>query len=112
SLRFYIFYMMVAAIAGAFVIGMQQASARSLLQQFIVILSLGLAFTYLGVLRTASAQFETYGNVEALQNSRLDLRQTAETGFGKDVELSTTSGALSAIPVGMAYLLFAPFPWQ
>jgi hypothetical protein len=112
NLRFYIFYMMVAAIAGTFLIGMRPASARNLVQQFIVILSLGLAFTYLGVLRTASAQLETYGNVEALQNSRLDLRQTAETGFGKDVDLSTTSGTLSAIPIGMAYLLFAPFPWQ
>jgi hypothetical protein len=26
--------------------------------------------------------------------------------------VSTASGALSAVPVGMTYLLFAPFPWQ
>ena len=36
----------------------------------------------------------------------------ANSGFGQDVDVSTTSGALSAIPVGMTYLLFAPFPWQ
>jgi hypothetical protein len=28
------------------------------------------------------------------------------------VDVSTASGALGAIPVGMTYLLFAPFPWQ
>src|SRR5947209_2990837 len=112
SLRFYIFYMMVAANVGAFLIGMRQASARSIAQQFVVILTLGLALTYLGVLRTAGLQFETYGNLEMLQNSRLDLQQTANSGFGKDVDLSTTSGALSTIPSGLAYLLFAPFPWH
>ena len=112
SLRFYIFYMMVAAIAGAFLVGMRQATTRSVIQQFVVIVVMGLALTYLGVLRTANLQFETYGNLEMLQNSRLDLQQTANTGFGKDVDLSTTSGALSTIPSGLAYLLFAPFPWQ
>src|SRR5438067_12903604 len=53
SLRFYIFYMMVAAIAGAFLVGMRQATTRSVIQQFVVIVVMGLALTYLGVLRTA-----------------------------------------------------------
>jgi hypothetical protein len=30
----------------------------------------------------------------------------------KDVDINTTEGALTAIPVGCLYLLFAPFPWQ
>jgi hypothetical protein len=30
----------------------------------------------------------------------------------KDVDVSTTEGALTAIPIGTLYLLFAPFPWQ
>src|SRR5205085_7381418 len=46
------------------------------------------------------------------QRSRLDLTQRAESGFGKDVDVSTTAGALSAVPLGLVYLLFAPFPWQ
>jgi hypothetical protein len=73
---------------------------------------MGLAFTYFGVLRSASAQFETYGSLEKVQTSRLDASQTANTGFAKDVDVSTTFGALSAIPIGATYLLFAPFPWQ
>jgi dolichyl-phosphate-mannose-protein mannosyltransferase len=112
SLRFYIFYMAVAAISGAFLIGMRQTSARSLAQQLLVVVGIGLALTYMGVLRTASGQFEQYGSLKEAQRSRTDMVQSANTGFSKDVDISTTSGAISAIPQGAAYLLFAPFPWQ
>jgi hypothetical protein len=78
----------------------------------VVVLALGLGLTYMGVLRTAGAQLEVYGDLEAVQRSRADLVRSANTGFGQDVDVSTASGALSAVPLGMAYLLFAPFPWQ
>jgi hypothetical protein len=112
TLRFYIFYMTAAAIGGAFLIGMRAQTARSLARQFVIIVAAGLALTYLGVLRTAGTQLELYGDLEAVQRSRADLARSASSGFGQDVDVSTTSGALSAIPVGMIYLLFAPFPWQ
>jgi 4-amino-4-deoxy-L-arabinose transferase-like glycosyltransferase len=111
SLRFYIFYMLLIAIGGAFVIGMRQVTAQSLLRQVVLIVGIGLALTYWGVLRTASAQYETYGSLESVQRSRLELAG-GESGFAKDVDVSTTTGALSAIPLGLIYLLFAPFPWQ
>lgn len=112
SLRFYVFYMLVTAVVGSFVIGMRQISAQSIFRQFIIIIFLGLVITYLGVLRTASVQIETYGTLSSIQNSRADLAKTAATGFAADVDVSTTSGALSVIPIGLVYLLFAPFPWQ
>lgn len=112
ALRFYIFYMISVAIAGAFVIGMQKVTAASFARQFSAIVLLGLALTYIGVTRSASVQFERYGNMQSLQNSRKDLARSAESGFGRDVDVSTTSGALSTIPMGVLYLLFAPFPWQ
>lgn len=112
SLRFYVFYMMVAAIGGAFIIGMRAVTAQSFLRQFIVIMGIGLALTYMGVLRYATVQYETYGNLEAVQRSRLDQAQTGQSGFSQEADVSTTSGALSAVPMGLLYLLFAPFPWQ
>ena len=112
ALRFYVFYMICVAIAGAFIIGMQQVSATSFARQFSAVILLGLALTYIGVTRSAGVQLEHYGNLESLQRSRLDLATSAESGFGRDVDVSTTSGALSTIPVGIVYLLFAPFPWQ
>lgn len=112
ALRFYVFYMICVAIAGAFVIGMQQVTATSFARQFTAIILLGLALTYIGVTRSASVQFERYGNLQTLQRSRLDLARSAESGFGRDVDVSSTSGAISTIPMGVLYLLFAPFPWQ
>ncbi|HBB89335.1 MAG TPA: hypothetical protein DC047_17155 [Blastocatellia bacterium] len=112
ALRFYVLYMISVAIGGAFIIGMQQITATSFVRQFSAIILLGLALTYVGVTRSAGSQFERYGNLQNLQRSRQDLARSAESGFGRDVDVSSTSGALSTIPMGMVYLLFAPFPWQ
>jgi 4-amino-4-deoxy-L-arabinose transferase-like glycosyltransferase len=112
SMRFYIFYMLVASISGAFVIGMRPVTSQSLIRQVIIIFGIGLAMTYLGVVRMASSQFETFGSLEAVQRSRSDLAQTGKSGFAADVDVSTTSGAITVIPIGMTYLLLAPFPWQ
>ncbi|HWS54483.1 MAG TPA: glycosyltransferase family 39 protein [Pyrinomonadaceae bacterium] len=113
TLRFYVFYMVVAAVGGAFLVGMRpQQGAQGLARQVIVIAALGLSMTYFGVLRTAGTQLETFANLEAVQRSRADLAGRATSGFAQDVDVSTTGGAISFIPVGFVYLLFAPFPWQ
>jgi hypothetical protein len=112
AFRFYVFYMLLAAIIGALAMGMRAITAQSLARQYVVIIVMGLALTYLGVLRYASAQYEQFGSLERVQISRLDASRSAESGFNRDVDVSTTSGALLAIPLGVLYLLFAPFPWQ
>lgn len=112
SLRFYVFYMMAVAIAGSFIIGMRKWSGQTLARQFVIIVGAGLALTYFGVLQTATTQYETFGNLQMVQQSRADLATSAKSGFGRDVDVSTTRGALTAIPLGLVYLLFAPFPWQ
>ena len=112
SLRFYIFYMLLAAIGGTLIIGTRAFSAQSLLRQFVIIIGIGMAMTYLGVTRTASVQLENYANLQAVQDSRATQSRLAASGFANDVDVTTTSGALTAIPIGLVYLLFAPFPWQ
>jgi hypothetical protein len=111
SLRFYIFYMMCAAVAGSFFLGMKTLSAQGFLQRFIAVGVIGLAFTWFGVLQSAGMQFERYANLKTIQNSRED-QAAAGSGFMKDVDVQTTEGALTVIPVGLLYLMFAPFPWQ
>jgi hypothetical protein len=112
TFRFYIFYMMIAAVVGAFVIGMRPITATNFVRQFAVIMVLGVAMGYVGISRVASVQFETYGTLESIQRGREDQARTGASGFAKDTDVSNTSGALSAIPVGLLYLLLAPFPWQ
>jgi dolichyl-phosphate-mannose-protein mannosyltransferase len=112
TLRFYIFYMVTAAIVGAFVIGMRSFSAKSFTRQFVVVILMGLAMTYLGITRYASSQYAAFGNLKTVQRSRIDAARSAKSGFGADVDVSTTQGALAAIPIGLFYLMFAPLPWQ
>lgn len=111
SLRFYIFYMMVAAVMGSFFIGMKTINAQGFIQRFVAVAVMGLAFTWFGVLRYAGTQFDRYANLKTIQMSRTD-QANAGSGFGQDVDVSTTEGALTAIPIGLVYLLFAPFPWD
>ena len=112
TFRFYLFYMVVAAIVGAFTIGMREFTAVSFVRQLLLVIVLGLALTYLGVIRTANLQFGYFSDLSVVQRSRLDLATSAKSGFGEDVDVSTASGALKAVPTGILYLLFAPFPWQ
>jgi hypothetical protein len=111
SIRFYIFYMLVAAIGGAFTIGMRAVTAERFARQFASMIIVGLAFTYFGISRYASTQLAVYGSLEQLQISRRDAT-SAVSGFERDADVSSASGVLSALPSGMIYLLFAPFPWQ
>mgnify|MGYP006975231112 CR=1 FL=1 len=72
---------------------------------------MGIGLTYLGVIRNATVDFEKYATLENLQRSRTD-QASSESGYGEDLDVSTTEGAIVALPVGLAYLLLAPFPWQ
>src|SRR5205814_6139868 len=62
--------------------------------------------------RYTTQQMEEYASTEQLQRIRSDAAQSAQSGFGRDQDVSTTSGALAALPVGLTYLILAPFPWQ
>jgi hypothetical protein len=110
TLRFYIFYMVAAAVAGSFIIG-STGSVKSIVRGFVALIIVGIALAYLGVLQTAGTEYEKYGSLERVQMSRLDLARS-DSGFGESLDVSTTEGAIAALPVGFAYLMFAPFPWQ
>jgi hypothetical protein len=112
TLRFYVFYIIVLAIAAAFILGRRRLTAQSFARQFVIMFVVGLGLAYFGVSRYAAQQFESYGNFRQLQLMRMDASQSAQSGFGQDVDVSTASGALGAIPLGLTYLILAPFPWQ
>ncbi len=111
TLRFYIFFAFTVAILGSFFLSSKK-SVTTIARQVIVLIVITLGLTYLGVLRNAQNNLERYGNLENLQNSRLDQVRSAESGFGEDIDVSTPTGAIQALPIGFVYLLLAPFPWQ
>lgn len=112
SLRFYIFYMVAIAVVGSFLIGIGSSSPQAVIRRLIALVLVGIGLTYLGVLRNANVEIEKYANLERIQASRINLARYAESGFGEDLDVSTTEGAISALPVGFTYLMLAPFPWQ
>lgn len=111
ALRFYIFFAFAVAVFGSFFLNTQK-SAASIGRQVVVLVLVTIGLTYFGVLRNAQQNLERYGNLETLQNSRLDQAKSAESGFGQDIDVSTSSGAIQALPIGLAYIMLAPFPWQ
>ena len=112
TLRFYVFYIVVLAITAAFILGRRRLTAQSFARQFIIMIVIGLTLAYFGVSHYATQQFDAYGSFQQLQRMRMDAAQSAGSGFGQDVDVSTPAGAISAIPLGLSYLLLAPFPWQ
>ncbi len=111
SLRFYIFYMAVLGIVGAFAIG-HSNSPTAIMRRITALAILGIGLTYFGVTRNAGSELEQYANLERIQQSRSDLVRSADSGFGEDSDVSTTGGAIATLPIGFAYLMLAPFPWQ
>ena len=111
SFRFYLFYMMTTAVLGAFIIGTREFTLSSFIRQLLVVIGIGLALTYMGVLQRARQQAGYFGDLRVAELSRQD-QSRAQSGFGQDVDVSTPEGAIRAVPVGIVYLLFAPFPWE
>lgn len=111
SLRFYVFYVGAAAVVGSFLFATKR-SAKVLVAQLLLLVAVAVAFSVLGLWQKAQSDLTNFANLERIQISRSGLAQTADSGFGEDIDVSTTSGALSAIPLGFTYLMLAPFPWE
>jgi 4-amino-4-deoxy-L-arabinose transferase-like glycosyltransferase len=111
GLRFYIFPVLVLGVFASLLIGTNN-STRSLVSRILTTVVLGVVLSYFGVASVVQKNVENYGNLNQLQNSRSDLSQTGDSGFGRDIDVSTTEGAIGALPVGLTYLLLSPFPWQ
>ena len=92
SLRFYILYMVLVAIVGSFIVGVNTTN-KSILRRTFVLLVLGFSAIYFGVGRNASVELKVFGNLDRIQSSRSDLARAANSGYGEDVDVSTTEGA-------------------
>lgn len=109
SLRFYIFYMLLASIIGSFILG-SSTTPSSLAKRLAIFLIIGVGLTVFGVPRSADKDLSQF-NLQKVQTTREDLAR-GNAGFGREADVSTTGGALSTLPLGFTYLMLAPFPWQ
>jgi 4-amino-4-deoxy-L-arabinose transferase-like glycosyltransferase len=112
SLRFYIFYMAAAAVVGSFIIGAGKTS-ESIGKRLAILLLLGVAVGYSGVGGGNSSEtLETYASLERLQQYREWQVKSANSGFAEDIDTTTVEGTATLLPIGIVFILFAPFPWQ
>lgn len=111
TMRYYIFYIAAVAVVGSFVIG-QKNTMRSIVGRSVAIVVIGVSLGYLGILRNSQFEISEMTSLERIQLSRKDLMQSAASGYGEDLDVSTTEGAITALPVGFAYLMLSPLPWQ
>lgn len=110
TLRFYVFYMVAFATLGTFLFSQRRGLFSGLFAQIL----LGGVFAtaiVLGVRQETLQQQTAYFDLDRLQNARLGQTMVGQSDFGAEFDVSTPAGAMAAVPVGLAYLLFAPFPW-
>ncbi|MBL8180225.1 MAG: hypothetical protein JNL64_01300 [Blastocatellia bacterium] len=111
ALRNYIFYIVSVAVVGGFLIG-QRTTVFAIVGRAAIIVLLGVTLGYLGILSNSQVELERMTSLESIAISRKDLSESAASGFGQEYDVSTFGGAIAVLPVGLAYLIFSPFPWQ
>ncbi|MCU1282701.1 MAG: hypothetical protein JWM53_6247 [bacterium] len=110
-IRFYISYVLLAAIAVSLVVARGRSFIGTFYRQLglaIVIVTLLSAF---GLTRRLTANFDEF-SLERVNSYRYGMAITANSAFAKDADVSTTSRALAFLPIGAGELLLGPFPWQ
>jgi 4-amino-4-deoxy-L-arabinose transferase-like glycosyltransferase len=110
SLRFYVFYIVAFATLGTFAFTEKRSFASALAIQVALIAVFAAAFSFAAGTETVEHHVEMV-DLEHVQHARADQSQAGASGIDEEADVSTASGALSVLPVGLAYLLFAPFPW-
>lgn len=111
SLRFYIFFMLVSAIVGSFVLN-RELSFNKLAARIFAIVLIGLSLTYFGALQTAQQRLERFDSLEKAQQVRENMASAADSSFIGATDVSTVSGLLTTLPVGIVYMMLSPFPWE
>jgi 4-amino-4-deoxy-L-arabinose transferase-like glycosyltransferase len=110
TLRFYIAYFVVFATLSSFVFSRRGSLLQLLFSYGLLVGALAVVFT-LAVRQEALEEQSTYMTLERLQVTRSDQAIQGQSAFGREYNVSTPGGAILALPVGLTYLLFAPFPW-
>ena len=110
SLRFYVFYFVVFATMGTFALSQRRGVAGSLGTYTVLIAVFMAAFSFAAKQETVEQQ-RSYFTLERLQITRSDQAHWGQSSYGAKADVSTTQGIIAVLPVGLTYLLFAPFPW-
>jgi hypothetical protein len=109
TLRHYAAYIMLIAIAGALLFTLNKRfSPIRMVQGAILVIIIGMAFSYFGAQEVAERTID----LKKIQNARVWGAKASNSGFGGDVDITDPQAALEYLPLGVLYVLLAPFPWM
>jgi hypothetical protein len=111
SIRFYMVYFLGFAIMVSLLLDRGMSILTGIYKQLFVVVAAVALFALLGVTERREADLN-YFTLEYASNYRHGMAISAKSGFDADVDISTPGSALAYLPVGIAHLLWAPFPWQ
>lgn len=97
----------MAGVAGV-LMGRSRSPIRSLALGSFMLVGLTFAFQNLGL----GASLTGEPSLERAQLLRESFQVGAGSAYGEAADVSTPGGALLYLPVGLAYFLLAPFPWE
>ncbi len=112
GLRFYVFYMMIISIAGGFLLCSKGIKGSAIARQIVLVFAVGMIVISMGAFRNTSNDLDSYTDLKKIQSMRHWGANASASGYGRDVDISTPTGAISFLPIGILYVLLAPFPWQ
>jgi hypothetical protein len=107
TLRYYAFYIMFLAIVGSLLVAAKKFTPLRVLQGGLLVVVLGVALTYLGAANVPQQSLD----LKHIQIGRQWSAKVSNTGFGGDVDITDPKAAIGFLPLGLLYVLFAPFPW-
>jgi 4-amino-4-deoxy-L-arabinose transferase-like glycosyltransferase len=110
TLRFYVAYFVGFAALATFLFAQRRGAARLLITYAVLVGALFGALN-VAVKRETLERQASYMTLDRLQTTREDQAMWSQSGFGREYDVSTPTGALAALPTGLVYLLFTPFPW-
>jgi hypothetical protein len=112
SFRNYVFYILAASTLVSFGVSSKRGFVFGFLSQLAIVIVFGGAILFSGILDREVDSLTVDNVLRNINVYRVGLARSATTGFGKNLDVSTPRGALSALPLGFTYLMLAPFPWQ
>jgi 4-amino-4-deoxy-L-arabinose transferase-like glycosyltransferase len=111
-MRFYIVYFVVFAIVVSLILDRSLNRLTGVYRQILVLVVFAGLFLLLGMADQAESDASQYVSLEMVSRYRRGMAESANSGFYADVDISRPDSALMYLPVGLAHLLLAPFPWQ
>ena len=105
--RDYLFFVVSLPPVAALIIGRSRNFGRNFMLAVLIGLGLVMLLQYGAVSEKAVSRM----SLESMSEARRDMA-TGGSAFHGTVDISTPGKALAFLPIGIAYFLFSPFPWE